>query len=70
MKVGTKTKGSIIAKINIDCKPNKQLLYTPNNPSLINAQNLTDDKRTVYKFYLLNDNLEPVDTLGEYYSLH
>ena len=70
MKVGTKTNGSIIAKINIDCKPNHQLLYSPNNPSLIGAQNLAGDKRTEYKFTLLNDNLNPVDTLGEYYSLH
>ena len=70
MKVGTKTNGSIIAKINIDCKPNRQLLYSPNNPSLIGAQNLAGDKRTEYKFTLLNDNLNPVDTLGEYYSLH
>jgi len=70
MKIGTKTNGSIIAKINIDTTPNKQLLYSPNNPSLIGANNLAGDKRTEYKFTLLNDNLEPVDTLGEYYSIH
>jgi len=60
---------TIIAKIMVDANPNKQLLYEPTNPTLVNASNLAGDGRRMYNFSLLDDSLKQVDTRGEYYSL-
>ena len=60
---------TIIAKIMVDANPNKQLLYEPTNPTLVNASNLAGDGSRMYNFSLLDDSLKQVDTRGEYYSL-
>ena len=60
---------TIIAKIMVDANPNKQLLYEPTNPTLVNASNLAGDGRRMYMFSLLDDSLRPVETRGEFYSL-
>ena len=60
---------TIIAKIMVSANPNRQLLYEPTNPTLVNASNLAGDGRRMYSFSLLDDSLKPVDTRGEYYSM-
>ena len=60
----------IIAKVLVgDTKPNFQVIYEPNNPTLIDAQSLAGDNRRRYTFRLLDDHLKAVDTRGEYYSI-
>ena len=59
----------IISKVLVTSKPNTQVLYQPNNPTLIDATNLAGDTRRQYTFTLLDDSLTPIDTRGEYWSV-
>lgn len=63
------TYSQIISKVLITTKPNTQVLYSPSNPTLIDAQSLAGDNRRYYTFRLLDDALQSVHTKGEYYSV-
>lgn len=63
------TYNQILAKVLITTKPQTQLLYQPNNPTLIEVDGLAGDNRREYTFRLLTDTLDPVATQGEYWSM-
>ena len=58
----------LLANILVQAKPQTQLIYTPINPAVIQANNLVNDSRRNYRFSLLTDSLTSVNTNGEYWS--
>jgi hypothetical protein len=63
------TFNQILAKILISTQPQTQLLYQPQNPTLINVDSLAGDNRREYTFRLLTDSLVPVNTRSEFWSI-
>ena len=61
---------NIIAKILIDVSPNSQILYRPSTPNHIQSPELAGTSRRDFRFNLLDDQMNPLDTRGEFWSAH
>ena len=59
---------SVIAKILVTAAPGNQIVYQPNQPSLVEANHLAGDRRTRLKFWLTDDQNRLVNTAGETFS--
>lgn len=61
--------GNIISQIPITSAPGSQINYSPQNVISIEARNLIGKTIQQIRFQLLDDQLRPVNTLGEYWSV-
>ena len=59
---------SIIAAIPITASPGNLIVYTPNIPVEINAQEIIGKQTSTLNIRLLDDSLRPAPTNGEYFS--
>lgn len=59
----------VIARVLIDKTPGKQLLYNPDNPDKITANDLIKNPRSQLTFTLTDQNNNNIDTRGEYWSV-
>lgn len=57
-----------ISQVLIDVAPGSQIVYSPFNPAIVNAQELAGVKRTRIKFWLTDDKDRLVNTNSEYWS--
>lgn len=62
------TYSHVIGQVLIDVKPNKQIIYQPQNPPVVSAAQLIGASRTRIKAWLTNENNVHIDTNGEYFS--
>lgn len=58
----------IIGNPLIDVAPGKQIIYTPQYPPLCEANHLIGQNRTRVRCWLTDDQNNPVDTNGEFWS--
>ena len=63
------TPGNIIAQIPITATPGSQINYSPQNVISINARTLSGNSFQSIRMSLLDDQLRPVNTLGEFWSI-
>ncbi len=63
------TPGNIIAQIPITASPGSQINYQPQNVIEVSGRNLIGNSVQYVTFTLLDDQLRPVNTLGEYWSV-
>jgi len=61
--------GNIISQIPITAPPGSQINYSPQNVIAIEARNLIGKTIQQIRFELLDDQLRPVNTLSEYWSI-
>lgn len=62
---------NIVAKIQIDAHANEQNLFAPSHPASVDCtERMKGNKNREFRFSLLDNKLNRVDTRGEIYSLH
>lgn len=54
-----------IARVLIDVEPGSQIVYRPNHPTRVNADNLRGVRKSEVEFWLTSDKYERVNTNGE-----
>lgn len=59
---------NVIAQLLINVQPGSQILSTPFNPPPINCEELIGEKRKNIRFFLTDQNANPVNTRGETFS--
>jgi hypothetical protein len=59
----------IIAQIPIDADPGSQINYSPRNPIPVDASDLIGMGKSSFTFSLVDQNLRPAPTNGEYFSM-
>lgn len=59
---------NLMTVVYIDVPPSSQINYQPQIPLLIDASELVDGQRTTFTFRLTDQNFNPVDTFGEFWS--
>jgi hypothetical protein len=62
------TYNQVISQVLIDVSPGRQIISKPFNPARISSQELAGVKRTKVKFWLTDENGNPVNTNGEYWT--
>lgn len=60
---------NVICQVPIDVEPGSNIVYEPRNPSIIDCSNLRGNIRDQVSFFLTDQNLKPVDTNGEFFSV-
>ena len=58
----------VISQVLIDVSPGSQIISKPFNPARTNAQELAGVKRTNLRFGLTDENNDPVNTAGEFWT--
>jgi hypothetical protein len=59
---------NLMTIVYIDRPPGSQINFQPQQPQIIDAAELIGGQRTNFTFRLTNENFEPLDTFGEYWS--
>ena len=59
---------NLMTVVYIDVPPGSQINYQPQLPLLIDASELIDSQRSSFTFRLTDQNFNPVDTFGEFWS--
>ena len=62
------TSAGMLASIPITTTAGRQIIYTPQNATKINCDELIGQSKSNFDFSLVDQELRPTPTLGEYYS--